>query len=86
MRTPGIDPNHRDPATVAPASTYHRGDPVWVYRYDTWRPGVVESASAYAVMATFRHTTDRGTAVDTMTARYVVRREDVDPIDSKTRP
>jgi diguanylate cyclase (GGDEF)-like protein len=64
-------PHLRDPADVAQSGTYRRGDPVWVYREGAWRPGVVESASRQAVMATYRHARGMGTVVDTMTAEYV---------------
>jgi diguanylate cyclase (GGDEF)-like protein len=72
------DPARRDLADVAPASAYRRGDPVWVYRYGAWRPGVVEGASSRAVMATYRCTEGRGTVVDTMSAEYVMPRGEVD--------
>src|SRR2546430_790074 len=75
---PVADPDRRDPAEVAPASAYRCGDPVWVYRYGAWRPGVVEGASVRAVMATYRCTAGRGTVVDTMSAEYVMPRGDVD--------
>ena len=32
MPTPTIDPDHRDPAEVAPTDSYHPADPVWVFR------------------------------------------------------
>jgi diguanylate cyclase (GGDEF)-like protein len=72
------DPNGREPDEVVPASTYHRGDPVWVHRYGSWRPGVVEGASVRAVMATYRCAQGRGTVVDTMSAEYVMPRADID--------
>jgi diguanylate cyclase (GGDEF)-like protein len=75
---PAGDPSERNPAEVAPASAYRCGDPVWVYRYGAWRPGVVEGASTRAVMATYRCTEGRGTVVDTMSAEYVMPRGDVD--------
>jgi diguanylate cyclase (GGDEF)-like protein len=75
---PAGDPADRDPAEVAPASAYRTGDPIWVYRYGAWRPGVVEGASARAVLATYRCTEGRGTVVDTMSAEYVMPRGDVD--------
>jgi diguanylate cyclase (GGDEF)-like protein len=75
---PTCDPRQRDPVEVAPAGTYRRNDPVWVYREGAWRPGVVESASHRAVMATYRHTESTGTVVDTMTAEYVLVRHAAD--------
>jgi diguanylate cyclase (GGDEF)-like protein len=78
MSTPTCDPIRRDPADVAPASTYRRKDPVWVHRYGAWRPGVVEDASSRAVMATYRCAEGQGTVVDTMSAEYVLPRAEVD--------
>jgi hypothetical protein len=75
---PTCGPQQRNPTDVAPAGTYHRGDPVWVHREGAWRPGVVESASATAVRATYRWE-GMGTAVDTMTACHVVVRAVADP-------
>jgi diguanylate cyclase (GGDEF)-like protein len=63
------------PEQVQPAKSYRRGDPVWVLRYGAWRPGVVESASVMAIMATFRCNEGPGTVVDTMSAEYVQPRE-----------
>jgi hypothetical protein len=80
MSTPTIAPPERDPADVAPADSYHRGDPVWVYR-DGWRAGVIEAASPRAVTVTYRPGDDHGTGVDTFTASYVSPRADEDPLD-----
>ncbi len=77
MQAPTGDPHQRHPADVAPASTYRPADPVWVHRDGAWRPGVVESASARAVMATYRRT-GGGTVVDTMSAEYVAARTTAD--------
>lgn len=74
---PTHEPYPRDPATVLPADTYRRGDPVWVYRDGAWRPGMVEAASALAVMCRYRRAEGAGTVVDTMAAEYVVPRERV---------
>lgn len=68
----------REPAQAAPASTYQPGDRVWVYRNGAWRPGVVEAVASMAVMATYRCADGQGTAVDTMSARYVLPRADMD--------
>jgi diguanylate cyclase (GGDEF)-like protein len=76
---PTCDPVRRSPADVAPASSYRRHDPVWVYRGGAWRPGIVEGASVNAVMATYRYTDGAGTIVDTMSAQYVVGRDAADP-------
>jgi diguanylate cyclase (GGDEF)-like protein len=78
MPTPTCDPVQRDPSDVAPASTYHRDDPIWVHRHGAWRPGVVEDASPRAVMTTYRCAEGRGTGVDTVSAEYVLPRSDVD--------
>src|SRR6266545_44456 len=85
--TPTCHPHQRDPADVEPASTYQRDDPVWVYREGAWRPGVVESASAWAVMATYRYAGGTGTVVDTMAAEYVLARTTGDAqLDRKASP
>jgi diguanylate cyclase (GGDEF)-like protein len=80
------DPGRRDPTAVAPAGTYKRNDPVWVYRQGAWRPGVVESASSRAVLATYRNAAGAGTGVDTMTAEYVLARDAADPVLDRRRP
>jgi hypothetical protein len=78
MSAPTIAPPQRDPADVAPAGSYHKYDPVWVYR-DGWRAGIIEAASDRAVTVTYRPGSHRGTGVDTFTAAYVTRRADQDP-------
>ncbi|HEY6594701.1 MAG TPA: hypothetical protein VI011_11430 [Asanoa sp.] len=77
MSTPTIDPEDREPATIAPTDSYQTAAPVWVYRAGTWREGIVEAANARAATVTYRigHGS-RGTGVDTMTARYVLPRAD----------
>jgi hypothetical protein len=80
MTTPTIDPEDRDPADVAPADSYHRTDRVWVYRGGDWHAGVVETSSSRAATVTYRPGSARGTAVDTLTARYLLRRADTDPM------
>jgi hypothetical protein len=87
MSAPTCEPSQRDPAEVAPASTYLRGDPVWVHRHGAWRPGVIEGASTRAVTATYRSGPGRGTAVDTMLASDVRFRGDADAqLDSVAYP
>jgi diguanylate cyclase (GGDEF)-like protein len=76
---PACEPGGRDPATVAAAHTYSKGDPVWVYRDGDWRAGVVETASAHAVMARYVCARGLGTAVDTMRAEYVASGTRTDP-------
>ena len=78
MSSPTIAPPERDPADVAPTGTYHKADPVWVYR-DGWHAGVIEAASDRAVTVTYRPGSHRGTGVDTFTAAYVSRRAVQDP-------
>jgi hypothetical protein len=80
MTAPTIDPDHRDPDDVAPTDTYRPMDPVWVHRGGVWCAGVVESASKVAATVTYRPTASVGTGVDTLTARYVVPRFDLDPV------
>lgn len=81
---PTLDPGRRDPADVSPTDSYRPADPVWVYRGGTWCAGVVEAASALAATVTYRPTTARGTAVDTLTAKYLLPRAEPDPaLDSR---
>jgi hypothetical protein len=80
MPIPTIDPDQRDPSDVAPTDSYRPTDPVWVYRDGVWRAGVIEAASARAAMVTYRPSGARGTGVDTLTARYVLARAEVDPV------
>lgn len=69
---PSFGPNDRDPATVAPAASYRRDEPVWVYRDGAWLPGMVNGASSLAVMVTYQRIGGRGTVVDTVTAQYLI--------------
>lgn len=69
-RPPGYSPSDRDPAGIAPAESYRRDEPVWVYRDGAWHPGIVNGASPLAVMVTYQ-STGRGTVVDTVTAEYL---------------
>jgi hypothetical protein len=80
MPVPTIDPDLRDPAEVAPTDSYRRDDPVWVFRGGVWRAGVIEAASARAAMVTYRPNDSRGTGVDTLTAPFVLPRDDRDPL------
>ncbi|MEV4624704.1 hypothetical protein AB0J90_00235 [Micromonospora sp. NPDC049523] len=82
MAVPTIDPNQRDPHDVVPTDSYQPTDPVWIFRSGTWRAGVVEVASAGAATVTYRPSGARGTGVDTLTARYVLPRADLDPLDA----
>lgn len=80
MPAPTIHPEHRDPDQIDPTDTYQRNDRVWVFRNNMWRSGVIEVASPRAATVTYRPTGDRGTAVDTVTAPYVIRRCEEDPL------
>jgi hypothetical protein len=53
---------------------------VWAFRGGEWRSGVVESSSARAATVTYRPSGARGTGVDTLTARYLLARADLDPV------
>lgn len=74
---PAYDPSERDPAQVDPAGSYRRHDPVWIFRDGAWQSGVVDGASGFAVMVTYRRPGSRGTVVDTVTPEYVVRDRDM---------
>ncbi|MEV4760905.1 hypothetical protein AB0J86_38180 [Micromonospora sp. NPDC049559] len=80
MAAPTIDPHQRKPTEVAPTDSYRPTDPVWVYRSGTWRAGVVETTSAQAATVTYRPRDSRGTGVDTLTARYLLPRAEIDPM------
>lgn len=79
MPAPTIGPGERDRASVAPTDSYRRADPVWAYCGNTWCAAVVEYVSNRAATVTYRPANSRGTGVDTLTARYLVSREDLDP-------
>jgi hypothetical protein len=79
VSVPTCDPILRDTADIAPASSYQPDDPVWVHRDGAWRPGVVDGASARAVLATYRCAAGQGTVVDTMSAEFVIPRAHWDP-------
>jgi hypothetical protein len=80
MPEPNVEPDQRDPSDVAPTDSYQPADPVWVYRGGIWRAGVIEAASARAATVTYRPGTVRGTGVDTLTARYLLPRAEMDPL------
>lgn len=83
MTAPTIDPDQRDPDDVAPTDTYRPSDPVWVHLGGAWCAGRVEAASKIAATVTYRPTESYGTGVDTLTARYVAPRFDLDPVLDK---
>lgn len=80
MPAPSVDPAHLDPAAIPPVDSYRPKDPVWVYRTGAWRAGVIVSASSTAATVTYRPGDALGTAVDTLTALYLLPRIDTDPI------
>lgn len=83
MSAPTIDPDRRDPASVASTDTYQPTDRVWVYRGGQWRAGIVEVASRDAATVTYRPSSSRGTGVDTLTARFMQPRAEIDPMLDK---
>jgi diguanylate cyclase (GGDEF)-like protein len=83
---PPSRPEERPTTDVAPANTYHHGDPVWVHRYGAWRPGVVDAASPRAVMTTYRCSDGMATVVDTVSAEYVVLRAGTDAPAPRSHP
>jgi hypothetical protein len=80
MPVPDLDPKQRDPASILPADSYRPTTPIWVHLHGAWRPGIIESASVRAATVTYRPTGSRGTAVDTVTASYLLTRTDPDPL------
>ena len=79
MPAPSIDPDQRDPADVAPTETYAQDDPVWIYRDGVWRAGIVELSSPYAATV-ICHDDDDRIGVDIRTARYLLPRDERDPV------
>ncbi|WP_157756736.1 hypothetical protein [Plantactinospora sp. KBS50] len=51
-----------------------------MHRGSAWCAGIVETSSARAATVRYRPTTSRGTAVDTVTAVYLARRAERDPV------
>jgi hypothetical protein len=80
MSSPSQHPDERNPTEVAPTDSYRRADPVWVFRNGTWRAGIIEATSPRAAMVTYMPIGTRGTGVDTLTARYVAARADLEPL------
>jgi hypothetical protein len=81
MSTPTINPDEREPGTIAPTDSYRPAEPVWVFRAGVWRAGIIEAATARAATVTYRiNNSSRGTGVDTMTARYVLPRREADAL------
>jgi hypothetical protein len=79
MSAPTVDPARRALADITNPDQYPRGAKVWVFRSGSWRPGVVLSSSAKAVIVRYRPTDSRGTGVDTVMADNLAPRDDVDP-------
>jgi len=86
MPAPTMEPDQRDLAEVAPTSSYRRDDPVWVYQRGVWCAGIIEAASTRAAMVTYRPSAARGAGVDTVTARCLQARADLDPVIDRTDP
>ncbi|MFB9238624.1 hypothetical protein ACFFWC_24375 [Plantactinospora siamensis] len=80
MSVPTLEPAQRDTVNLPPTDSYRPADRVWVHRGSAWCAGVVESCSTRAATVRYRPTTSRGTAVDTVTALYLARRAERDPV------
>src|SRR5258706_1441557 len=85
MPAPTIDPDQRDPNTVAPTDSYRPTDRVWIYRGGRWRSGVIEAVSSRAATVTYRPSEARGTGVDTLTARDLFAPNDEEPALDRAR-
>lgn len=72
---PRCEPEQREPAEIAPADSYRRGDQVWVHRHGQWHTGVVDGSSPAAVIVTYQPQGMRGTVVDTVPAMNLIRRD-----------
>ena len=75
---PTAHPSRRPAADIARTLNYQQDDLVWVYREGAWRPGIIESASEIAVMATYKRADGRGTGVDTLRPQDVSPRLEAD--------
>lgn len=77
--TPTVDPYDR--RQVPLASSYHRGDPVWVHQHDQgWHPGVVQGASELVVVVRYQPAGGRGgQMVDTVMPVLVMPRDVAEP-------
>jgi hypothetical protein len=73
MPAPAIDPDERDPQTVASTDLYKPRDQVWVYRDGAWRKGTVDMAAGIAATVTYQ-LRGGGNGTDTVTARYICSR------------
>lgn len=75
MPTPRINPARRAAAEIAATDSYQPGDRVWVYRERSWQAGIISDISADAAVVICGG--DRGVSEETMTARELMRRDDV---------
>jgi hypothetical protein len=78
MSTPTLDPANRPVNEISNPDQYARGARVWVFSSGSWRPGIVLGSSSKAVIVRYRPTESRGTAVDTVLAHNLARRDDID--------
>ena len=89
MPAPTTQPDVFDLDDALRSEDYPPGQRVWVHRDGAWRPGVVLHRSAQAVMVRYRPADGPGTGVDTVTARSLAIRDEVEPfldVDLPRRP
>jgi hypothetical protein len=65
---------------AADRGAYRPGDPVWVLRAGSWRPGVVLFASPRAATVRYRPTDATGFGVDTAVPGDLAHRDTVDEL------
>lgn len=79
MPAPTIEPTRFAAPDALTADQLNPGEPIWVYRAGSWRPGVVLCVSPRAVMVRYRPTDAGGTAVDTVNLAVLALRGEPDP-------
>lgn len=73
MTAPIVDPHSRE--DVAAPDSYHRDEPVWVWRNGQWWEGTVRGVAPMFLLVDFQTAQAGGLATDTVRAEYVMRRE-----------
>ncbi len=79
MPVPTVAPALHPMAGSPRSEEYRPGQPVWVHRAGSWRPGIVLYGSPRAVMVRYRPADGPGTGVDTVTGCSLASRSDFDP-------
>lgn len=70
----------------ASTAVYRQGQPVWVWRRGSWRPGTVLTASLRAVTVTYQPGEHPGQLADTVTAEILCERTGNEPPQDPPTP